>query len=251
MLSLETVKKYVGCEIHMICDSKSISLYNDFGYDKVSNELEEISEINSLFWSYGKIKSLSLYDSPVLHVDTDVAFLNYHINSVLNENWDILVQMKEAGFLWKKHYGPMLQKFPQKINDLDLSFYNFSYNCGILGFKDNEIKNKYVSEYFRLINSFEMNIRLAREIAEKGEINLILEQSLLCLISQNSNSHVKELIRNEELEKDLEKSAVEKGFLHLWGKSKYNNENVTKVKNKLRKDFPEAYSRTEKILKNM
>jgi len=232
-LSALYAKKMFG-NVTLVCDSISAEYLSVIGYDEIKTSLNELDKLNERFWSYGKIKSISLFNEPVLHIDGDVMLVGNEVKKTICSNYDVVVQMKEVGEHFTGTYDYMLKPMSKAVEDFDFSLYNFVYNCGVLGFKNLEFKEKYCNSFFASIKNAQKNYEIIEKIDRKYEINVVLEQSLLTLMAQNENVHVKELLKISDMANiGLEGLANKVGYAHLWGKSKYTDYWIGRVQNRI------------------
>ena len=247
-LSLSTMKK-VFERVELVTDTEGAKLLGDLGYDAVHLDLNHIQDVNPRYWSAGKVYALRRYDVPVTHVDGDVFFLKEEIKEIFDSNYDAIVQMKEVGDHYKNTYSHLIDKMKPALTNWDLDTYSFAYNCGIMGFKNVEFMQHFVDEYFKALKSCQRSQKIIDNIDHIYEVNIVLEQSLLTHLAQDKNVYVKELLTIEKQTfPGLQPTAEELGFVHLWGKSKYEPRWQSKVMQKLLELNPEIYSKiTQRI----
>jgi hypothetical protein len=231
-LSALYAKRMFG-NISLVCDTKGAELLEIIGYDTIDISLNELENVNPKFWAYGKIKSLSLYNEPIVHLDGDVLLKGDNLIPIFDSSWDVLVQMKEIETHFSDTYTEMLPVISE-IMGWNYGRYNYAFNCGVLAFKDVAFKNRFCHTFFDSIEKCNGNMDLVDTIDQKYEINCALEQSLLTCMSENDNKYVKEILTygNKSLG-DLDIIANELGYAHLWGKSKYNDYWLDKIKARL------------------
>lgn len=231
-LSALYAKRLFG-NISLVCDDKGAELLECIGYDSIDTSMNDLEAINPKFWAYGKIKSLSLYNEPVLHIDGDVLLRYGSLKKIFDSNWDVIVQMKEVGEHFSGTYSEMLPVV-SKVVGFDYGLYNFVYNCGIIGFKDIDFKNKYCETFFNTIEKCNEKLEVLNKLDGKFEVNCALEQSLLTYMAENHNKYVKEILPLSDMTTvGLEGLANKIGYAHLWGKSKYDEYWIKRVKNRL------------------
>jgi hypothetical protein len=245
-LSLATMKK-VFDEVHLVTDSEGAKLLAKLSYDQVHLDLDHLANVHHRYWSAGKVYSLQRYNVPVVHVDGDVFFLKPEIRSFFDSDWDVAVQMKEAGEHYHKTYSHLIKWMQPALKSWGLDLYNFTYNCGLMGFKDVSFMHRFVEEYFRALRSCQQNQRTIDGIGLEFEINIVLEQALLTHLVQNAGAHVKELITlDRQTFPGLQPEAERLGFVHLWGPSKYEPEWEARVEKRLLEIDPETYFKIKK-----
>lgn len=249
--------KSMGYEVVLYTDKVGKGLIGSQAkYDEIKTDLEILNEKSSpLLW--GAAKVLALYkahkeenNKKVIHVDHDVFFENpKFIKEKIESDWDVLVQSKEIS----KHYEVFYQKSIDTFCDLFLippakqvllKNYNYTYNCGFLGFKNIEHTLLFKDQFFSLHNhllknqqALDVYINLKKFYAPyrhhegvKCNINCILEQVQITEFTNTHNLHVKEIIpisswdrgNNQSLCNVSEKLSYE----HLTGLLKYTDDKL-------------------------
>jgi hypothetical protein len=232
-LSLKTMKT-VFDRVELVTDIKGAELLKHLDYDTIHLDLEDLNDIPSRYWSVGKVYSLKRYNEPVCHVDGDVFFLDSNIKSLFDDNYDGIVQMKEIGNHYHDTYNDLIMKMSPALCDIDLGVYNFAYNCGVMGFKNMYFMKDFISTYFMILESCRKNQKIIDRIGGEYEINVVIEQSLLTHVAQNNNMYVKELLPiNKQTDPGLQPYSESLGYVHLWGKSKYQKYWQDRVKKRL------------------
>ena len=98
--------------------------------------------------------------------------------------------------------------------------------------------------FFDSIEKCIKGISELNRIDGKYEINCALEQSLLTVMAENNNKYVKEILPLAEMaEIGLEGLANKIGFAHLWGKAKYDDFWLNKVRKRLYELDHKVYKR--------
>jgi len=232
-LSLKTMKA-VFDRVELVTDIRGAELLKHLDYDAVHLDLEDLNDIHQRYWSVGKIYSLKRYNEPVCHVDGDVFFLDSNIKSLFDDNYDGIVQMKEIGNHYHKTYADLIIKMSPALAGIDLSVYNFAYNCGVMGFKNMDFMKDFISTYFMILESCKKNQSVIDKIGGEYEINVVIEQSLLTHVSQHNNMCMKEILPiDKQTNPGLQPYAESLGYVHLWGKSKYQDHWQERVKKRL------------------
>lgn len=246
-LSFHFAKKHFK-NTELVTDQLGASLLDFMGYKNVTTDLEEISHIDPRFWTAGKVKALRSQTGDCLHIDGDVFFVDPSIVKTVKSNWDVLVQMREVGNHFNSTYPPIFEDLQRDHPHIDwLAFYNFAYNTGIIGFKDNKFREEYCYAYFDLLYELELG---GVEFPKDRDPNIAVEQSLLTYMSHHQNKYVKELISLDDMAKwDLFGAAERIGYVHLWGNSKYQDYWQDKVKARLKAENPALFNKLEENIK--
>ena len=183
-------------------------------------------------------------------MDHDIFFENpKFIKEKIESDWDVLVQSKEIS----KHYEVFYQKSIEAFCDLFLinpekqillKNYNYTYNCGFLGFKNIKDTLLFKDKFFSLHNHLLKNqkaldtyINLKKFYAPyryhkgvKVNINCILEQVQITEFSNTHNLYVKEIIPiylwNLGNNQSICNVSQEIGYEHLSGPRKYTDNKI-------------------------
>lgn len=247
-LSYHFAKENFG-EIHLVTDREGLSLLDFLEYDSISTGLDALHHVDPRCWTAGKIKAAQEQTGDFLHIDGDVFLIDPIIKDLVSSSYDAIVQMREVGHHFESTYPPIFRDLKKIYPYIDyISLYNFTYNTGIFGFKDQEFKAEYCRSYFELL--WDLQDHGIKFPAERDP-NIVIEQSLLTTMAQNQNKHIKELITLEDMSKwDLFGAAERIGFVHLWGNSKYQDYWQERVRMRLKKENPELIKRVEEKIAN-
>jgi hypothetical protein len=248
-LSYHYAKELYG-SVNLVTDTQGLELFKCIPYDAIDLGLDEMKHINPGFWTAGKIKAIQQQNHPVLHIDGDVFLMGKDVKKLLKGKWDVAVQMREVGQHYDSTY-PQIFKHIDKVWPWiqDLSLFNFAYNNGILGFKNQDFKSTYCFEYFELLRMLDLS---GITFPAKADPNVVVEQSLLTKLAQVQNVHVKELITLQDMDiEGLFEFADRIGFVHLWGNSKYQESWHQRVKAKLKEVNPKLYKSVSNKIKSL
>lgn len=249
LLSALLVKSY-GYEIDLYCDEKSYELYKNIPYNNIHVVDYSSDNIKSDFWVWCKIKTQSMINEPYIHIDGDVFLFNDILKGKLDDdNYSVVVQSLEDNNTIGEEthtslygYGYKLIKGLKTTKKHRLKRYNLNaYNCGVVGFNDLELRDKYVELATEVLIDMSENI----DEYEKDKYNglfLIAEQSTLYHTLTNNNVTPFEIIPRHIMNQYVNNwdfYCVKIGYCHMWGYSKYRNDVKLKIKNKIKKLFPE------------
>jgi len=241
--------KHMG-KISLVTDDTGADLLEALPYVDIDTDLQEIDHINPKWWTAGKVHALRATQEPCIHIDGDVFFMNKKSKKKIDCDWDALVQMREVGEHYYSTYPDVfshLSRVWPHISNINL--FNFAYNTGIIGFKNEELKGKYVDAYFSLLEQLDT---AGAEFPANADPNVAVEQCLLTSVTQRANVYVKELISLDDMdESDLFGAAENVGFVHLWGNSKYQNYYINKVKTRLRSESKRVFNHVEKKIQQL
>lgn len=260
----------IGYKIELYTDNKGAELIGNANFfDNINTELEDLKDEAASLWSVAKIfslkRALEKEDNPVVHIDSDIFFHNGNlINEKINSNWDIFVQSKEYAKCFEECYERdlsfFLNVFFQLYPPIEENAYNFlkkyfqySYNCGFLGFKNKDIASRYFNNYYEIYKKisnpsflkiyFDECLSMAHYInnrknslfspqkSRKLNINCILEQIQLVNFSNYHNLYTKELIPinewdSNQLYEGRVKSNQKLGYMHFCGNNKYYKDEI-------------------------
>lgn len=213
--------KKMGYSIEIFTDSLGAELFkNNNAGQAIKKDLEILNkrDYSPHLWSFSKIYALYTaaleYDDKIVHVDNDIFFKDLdYIKNKINSDWEILVQSKEEGIFFNKYYKRSVQGFCDifKFNlyqKLDLTTYNYAYNCGFIGFKNKKLLEAFCSKYksiYEVVNSdkagLEKYLYLKNMFAPinfldglRININCILEQIQVAEFCNSLNLNVKEIL---------------------------------------------------------
>ncbi len=239
---LETVKMFTLSLLYCNRWHSDITLYTDPLGEKLLRGLPTSMEIlgseqDEVFWIKGKMEAISLQNRPFIHFDGDV-FLKKRIDldfpKVLLERYE-----KEQ---FSKHYRGQLDE----IAHLTRAFpwwggVDYSFNCGVIGFRDMEIKEDFIRCYEVLLQKLTRNESLVKHLRMNWyEPCIVLEQyNLACLLNYRKISP--RLLIAGDLLPAQHKNAVKLGYTHLFGERKYLPNIVAKIDSRLFTEFPKYY----------
>ena len=229
--------KKLGFEVVLHTDLIGKEFLKTIPYDRVETSLEYIPKEYVKYWAVGKIISLQKEGVGAMHVDGDVFFKSSEIKKVLNEPYDVLVQMAEGEATFNKDYLPQLV-YINSLTDMLKSPIKNSFNTGILQFKNEVLFNKYYNLVFKLIDLYQKRGVYSNFYTKEVnfyEVMLILEQYSLPIICDELGSDVKFFLNKfSNTNYDVTKEAIEKGFVHALGNYKYSDEFQEKVKKRIK-----------------
>lgn len=238
LLSYASIKRYAG-EITMYTNQAGYDeLFQFIPYDKI--EIIENPSPDIRYWSQYKVHILSLQKEDFIHTDTDVCIFkplldmrSYQAIAQDKSNVSVNEYMAEA---WVRENREALLKHDIIIQN---HHYHFYYGCGVIG-----MKQQWTKGYCDMVK----------------QILDLLNKKILTCYDDNYTSAVAEevtfalyLIKNKitpnvildpdryDNQLGLSQIADRAGYLHLWFNNKYKPENILKIKNKIKRDFPEYY----------
>lgn len=170
-----------------------------------------------------------------IHIDGDVFLMRKSlIDYIANADFDVMTQHDEAvspyTTIWNMKLCSILgTDLLGKYED-----YKGCWNCGIVCIKNQELKDKYISEYFRLAKKFSEMYPTHKDTWNECLVpDVILEQCVLTYLSQDYKSEqlIAEPTNGENCYFSYS-DAKKKGYCHYFCNSKihYNYQIVDKLK---------------------
>lgn len=231
--------KKIGASLIMHTDDFGKELLKHLPYTDLRLTLNQIpKDTPPGQWAVSKMYAQMNSKLGDIHIDNDVFIKKKSLyESMCNSKYDLIVQSieKTDGHLYKHPCG-VLKEIPNLPMDLD---FPLAYNCGVVGFKDKQLKEKYLSDYFKFYEIVTKNPKILDLMHSNTRytLELLIEQQHLFEVS--SNNHVLAVL--------LDKSNADNvGYQHLIGSAKYVL--IDKVKEVLKKLAPDIYEKTKQII---
>ena len=224
--------KQLGYEVVLHTDDLGYDLLKSINYDRVELSLNSLDKKNYKFWALGKIKSIEIEGKNNIHIDGDVFLKSENIKQIFNDDFSILTQMIEPPKLFFDNYLPQLN-YINSVSEILKSDVQYSYNCGVVCFKDWELfeaYNDFISEIIKIYNG-NFNIEnFYNNSLNFYERTLIVEQYSLSVIVKKMNRVAKFIINNH---KNINSDCNNYGFVHAFGKIKYSDSFQNKIIQKI------------------
>ncbi|SEC21119.1 hypothetical protein SAMN04489761_2386 [Tenacibaculum sp. MAR_2009_124] len=194
-------------------------------------------ESDTDLWMKVKMKAIEQQDTAFVHLDTDV-FLSNNIDFNFNE---IIIERQE--FSYKRHYKPQLAFFNRYM--AHLGFWNndlgTSYSCGVIGFKNLELKDKFIESYNQVEELYKLYKRNYSAFKQNGyEPCIVVEQYTLACLLNYLQVNPSLLLEGKNMYEQA-KNAKNIGFSHLFGVKKYEGTVTTLIEERLQQIFPYWY----------
>ncbi|CAM1358351.1 DUF6734 family protein [Tenacibaculum xiamenense] len=188
-------------------------------------------------WMKVKMAAIECQNTPFVHLDTDV-FLSNNIDFDFSQ---IIIERQE--FSYKGHYKPQLKFFNKYMKHL--SFWNndlgTSYSCGVVGFQDLELRDKYIESYNQVEELFKLYKQNYRAFKQNGyEPCIVIEQYTLACLLDYLQVKPNLLLKGKDMYEQA-KNAKNIGFSHLFGVKKYEENVSNLIEERLEKIFPYWY----------
>jgi hypothetical protein len=243
--------KSAGYPVELYTDSKGAEIFDaTCFYDKIHKDLDKINFFSKDLWSGAKITSLIYAKGPAVHVDGDVFFRNKSfLKSLIESDWDILVQSQELSEHYYYNYEKSIEIFTTICEFKDpwiataLRYYNYTHNCGVLGFKNFQTTQNYAKVYFDLFNILNTNQDIIEKYkslkdyrpwvrSAKVDINCIIEQVQLTFFANFYNLRVKEAVPiynwSDPRWQYVQNFQEAFGYEHLAGQAKFTDDEFYK-----------------------
>jgi len=225
--------KRLGYEVVLHTDNDGLELLKGIGYDRIELSLNELNKGDLTFWSLGKIRALELEGVNNIHIDGDVFLKSKKIKTLFESNYDVLVQMIDAKESFTSNYLPQLNLL-NSITNLHLSNVKHSYNCGILGFKDEQLFSEYTELVKKLVSIYKKNTKINKIYANEFkfyEKMLIVEQYTLSSLVDKLGKKPSFVINQED---NVNTACHNYGFVHALGVLKYADSFQELVKKRIK-----------------
>lgn len=240
-------------KIHLYADELACQILDFLPYDEVK-PLNIPDDFPYQFWAAGKFFALQQMQLGDIHIDTDVFIKNKKLMDTINDglkNNDLIIQSIEN--TWTEH-NEFYQRCHQVIQDNNIPLpQNMqtniikAYNCGIVGFNNEEFKQLYIDCYFQSVQNITQNKNAMTMIQNNNLIwmDLMCEQQFLYQIAQNKNYSVYNLLGEGY---DVYANALDLGYQHLLGKDKWTL--IEQTKQQLSTYCPSIFIKTQNKINN-
>ena len=248
---MDTIYMTAASILHSSLWYDHIELYVDqIGYDLLSDLPCDVTLVNfeedAELWMKPKLYAIQDQHQPFVHIDNDI-FLKKNIAFEFDR---VLVERKDIGF---HNYKELVLFFDTYSKGL--KFWNnelrYAWGCGVLGFKDLEVRDdfvKFFNELEDILTTYKEEFKdFKNSRGQNGwylEPGLLLEQYNLASLLAVQRTEPSILIKGESHD-EQSSYANELGYAHLFGASKYHPKNVNKIKELLQDKFFAEYKKIE------
>lgn len=227
VLSLKSVLPNATITLHT--DDLGYKLLKELPYDNISIDLNNLDTPVQL-WAGAKFKALQNEPLGAIHIDGDVIISKPEFANLINpKKYDLLVQCNETGYPRElKYISPI-------IKDSTERFGYYAYNCGIVQINNQQLKERYISEYKQLAKKLKHHSTFIKAITRKDShisFDLLFEQTNLHKICNDSNYKVKTLAKSV---RESNNQLPHYGYKHYIGNEKYLPQNLAKAKAAVRR----------------
>lgn len=240
-------------EIHLYADGLGRDLLSFLPYDDVK-VLEVPDNVPTEFWAAGKFFALADMNIGDIHIDNDVFLktpeLIAELKNGLSEN-DLIVQSIEDSWQVLNSYYKMCRDVV-KLNGIEFfnhlkADYSPAYNCGVVGFNDEEFKRLYLDSYINNICQIYSNPKAMDMIRNNENVwmDLLCEQQHLYNLAEMYDYKVYNLLGTGD---EVFGRSVTLGYQHLLGPEKWIL--LDDIKEQLENLNPEIYTAALRKLEN-
>lgn len=195
-------------------DTLGKTLLGHLPYDEIHLTCDDIpKDIHPRFWAASKMYALAEEPINSIHIDGDVFIKSDKCLEAINDSdWDIIVQNFEAASWYKKEYSIFERNEDYcKSHDLILNSQG-AFNTGILGFRNQELKDKFINGYKALVSYFSQVSKFQLDNGNYNTPDLIVEQKYIYQLSKDSKVNI--LLDNND--------AKEIGYQHILSMQKFS-----------------------------
>lgn len=245
----ETIKMFTLSMLYALEHYDKVEVYTDkigqqfFRHLPVEVKILKRKDLGT-YWIKSKLEAIADQKEPFIHVDGDVFFLN---KLPIQGDSDVIVERIESD-QFNKHYKKQVNMFHEilegSFKDWNPNL-NYSLNCGVIGFQNLELRDRFIENYKFLKNK--LATKRGKEIVEElqkewYEICIFLEQYNLTCTTLPKKYKIQKLLTGTTLN-EQKKEGQRLRYSHLYGKSKYEKFYVDAVDEKLKSLYLEYYSK--------
>jgi len=237
---------HLGGKINLYADGLGRDMLGFLPYDNIY-ELHVPVHIPVCTWACGKFLTLEKMPLGDVHIDGDVFLKSEKLIELCSDNsYDMVVQSIENDKTTLKKYYSAVRELLKKNNikpktcSLEESP---SYNCGTIGFFNNELKQKYLIEYFTMLNNIINNKSLLVDLNKNLNAipDLIMEQQFLYELA--TPYKVNNLLGDAETMYD---NAIKLNYQHILGG--FKEQQLDKILQELKYVDEKIYKETLKYI---
>ena len=220
----------LGYEVYMYTDDFGYELLKDIPYYKeINTKLNVLKDKNkcilSLMKACGKFISMKdfidNYNEPFVFIDTDVFIKKDFIKNIPNQ-YDCVLQCKEDRGSYIREWGILdkigYEKEYCKTNNI--------YNVGFMLFNNINMVKEFITPYFKSLIRYE-NVDNIKYYENNYWLDFVFEQEYMGILSKKYK--ILPLLGDEKYT-DINIKAIDIGYQHLQGNTKYNKEVIEILK---------------------
>jgi hypothetical protein len=239
--------KHLGANVDLYSDGLGSDMLEYLPYDNIY-PLKVPTNMLTNIWACGKFLALEKMPLGDVHIDGDVFIKSDKLIDLITcPNYDMVVQSIEDGATTLTKYYTATRNIliDNNIQTKSCSILEApSFNCGTIGFYNQELKNKYLTEYFFAVKNILKNRHCIDDITANPDIipDLVLEQQFLYELAKDYK--VNNLLGNTDT---AYIKAIELGYQHILGGFKLQQ--LNQIINELKYVDFELYNKTVKHIK--
>ena len=183
--------KRLGEDIHLYADYFGRELLNFLPYNKIES-LDIPTDFPTDFWAAGKFFALQRMQLGDIHIDGDVFLKTAELMDIIHGSLagsDLIVQSIENSWSYDNEY---YINCVNVIKDNGIALPNQlpyvapAYNCGLVGFNNKDLKEKYLQHYFQSVDIIKNHPTALEQIRSNKEtwMDLLIEQQHLFSLSR-------------------------------------------------------------------
>lgn len=238
--------KRCGGKIDLYADGFGKDILDFIPYDNIY-DLKIPCHIPVCSWACGKFFALEQMSLGDIHIDGDVYLKSPKLlEKILDSNYDFVVQSveddREVLYKYYDKTRAIIERNGIASNTCSWKK-SPSYNCGTVGFFNQELKQKYLVEYFTVLNNIIHNSRCVYELNNDRMAipDLLLEQQFLYELGKDYK--VNNLLGNSD---EVYDNAIKLNYQHVLGG--YKEQQLEDIKNELRYVDRDLYVKAVKYI---
>jgi hypothetical protein len=219
--------KKQGATIELHTDNAGKNLLGFLPYDAIHTTLEGL-DAHPKFWCAGKFEAYRQMELGDVHIDGDVFIKKQGAMAKIANfgGYDAIFQMQEKQLIdVYRHNAYISGNYGYPVEETLHSL--VPYNCGVVGFNNQKIKDEYcamANRLYRLIDFDKINN------GDSGRFCVIIEQWRLTQLLQENSATVQTVFSND-WDNYCEGQLL--GYEHVCGDGKYRQPYVSKIEREL------------------
>lgn len=241
-LSLAYLKR-LNQKVVLYTDTLGKALLGHLPYDEI-HLLDVPEEIHPRYFAASKMYALDLEPVDSIHIDGDVFIKTEELlNSIKTANYDVIVQSYERAD-WYESNAPMYLKDKDFCDGFGLKIGKWGgYNTGLIGFKNKELKDKFIRSYKSIALHFSSFFKKELDSGDYLTPDLIAEQKLIYQLANDSKSKICMIFELGDPKKI--------GYQHVLTTQKFKPDILEHCMQILKQVSPEIYNNTYKLCQNI
>jgi hypothetical protein len=261
VLSVEAARRHYS-DTMLVTDSEGARLLIEgigLNVEHVSTALDALADQDPALWMLGKLHAYRAQETPFVHIDTDVFLWRRLPDHV--ERAAVFAQNPEPFAIGASHYKPevLTQLMTIEADGWVPPEWEWCLShgdpqrgecCGIAGGNRVDFLRYYADSAIRVIDD-PRNRAAWTTIRDKGEFNTLIEQYHLAACVDYHRHHPASPYRGVEIRYLFDSFgdafnpniAAKLGFTHLLASSKQNAAVVSRLEQRVARDYPEAFER--------